>query len=396
VTKFADQYAIVGLGSVIGPHPEVSGRAMQAEAARLAIEDAGLVPSDIDGALDLKRQGGGGDRPGYTDSFARMLGLPVNFYYSIGRGGSIAGLGIATALGFLQAGLAKYVVCSNFVEDWSNSRKTRAEGKIGMAHTPRRGHYGTPFGDLRAVSHHSFFASRHMHEYGTTSEQLGAIAVAQRQWACMNPDARMYGRPITIEDHQASEMVVDPYHLLDLCQVSDGAVSFVLTTADRAEDTRSPVYLKGIGFGEAMASLWWEKRNYTELAVKPAKEAAFAHAGIELADIGHAQLYDCFTGEVLFQLEDYGWAEKGAGGEFVASGATAPGGSIPVNTSGGLLSAYHFGDLTGTLEAVTQLRKEAGDRQVDANYSLVSGHGGEILSPGMCSIHSTLIFGTKE
>jgi acetyl-CoA acetyltransferase len=259
----------------------------------------------------------------------------------------------------------------------------------------KEGYWGKPFGDLRAPSHHSFFAARHMHEFGTTSEQLGMISVQERQWAQMNPRARFYGRPITLADHQASPIVVHPYHLLDICLVSDGAVSVVMTTEERAKDSpRPPVWVLGVGFGEAMAELWWEKQNYTRLAVRTAKEQAFSQAGISLEDIDCAQLYDCFTGEVLFQLEDYGWCGKGEGGPFVAGGRIGPGGDIPVNTSGGLLSAYHFGDLTCLSEAVLQLRGEGGARQVpDCKVALVTGHGGEILSPGMCWIHSSLILG---
>ena len=141
-----------------------------------------------------------------------------------------------------------------------------------------------------------------------------------------------------------------------------------------------------------MERLWWEKANYTHLAVETAKKQAFSQAGIKLKDIDLAQFYDCFTGEVLFQLEDYGWCKKGEGGAFVEEGHIGPGGDIPVNTGGGLLSAYHYGDLTGLSESVLQLRGEAGVRQVkDAEICLMTGHGGEILSPGMCSIHTNLI-----
>jgi acetyl-CoA acetyltransferase len=302
---------------------------------------------------------------------------------------------VATTLAFLDLGIADYVVLTGAVDDYSRSRKTKEQGEIGMVHMEKEGYWGKPFGDLRAPSHHSFFAARHMHEFGTTSEQLGMISVQERQWAQMNPRARFHGRPITLEEHQASPIVVDPYHLLDICLVSDGAVSVVMTTEERAKDApRPPVWVLGVGFGEAMAELWWEKQNYTRLAVKTAKEQTFSQAGIRLEDIDCAQLYDCFTGEVLFQLEDYGWCGKGEGGPFVAEGRIGPGGDIPVNTSGGLLSAYHFGDLTGLSEAVLQLRGEGGERQVpDCTVALVTGHGGEVLSPGMCSIHSSLILG---
>jgi acetyl-CoA acetyltransferase len=389
------KYAIVGLGVVAGPQPDHSERMILSEAARLAIEDAGLTRQDIDGAIDLRRSGGGGDRASYSDAFTRVLGLKNNFYFTCGRGGALAGLGISAAMSFLDRGIANYVCIAGAVTDWSQSQVTRKKGFRGMAHTEKRGYWGKPVGDSRAVSHHSWMAARHMAVYGTTSRQLGHISVAQRAWACMNPEAKMYGRPITIDDHQNSPLLAEPYHLLDLSLVSDGAVAFILTTSDRAKDTpKAPAYVLGQGYGEISAELWWEKKNFTHMAVKPAKEQAFRQAGLELGDVDCAQLYDCFTAEVLFQLEDYGWCKKGEGGPFVEAGNMAPGGTIPVNTSGGLLSCYHLGDLTGLAESVRQLRGEAGERQVaDCEVVMTTGHGGELVSPGMCSIHTCTLFG---
>ncbi|WP_331374314.1 thiolase family protein [Sinorhizobium chiapasense] len=389
------KYAIVGLGVVAGPQPDRSERMIAAEAARLAIADAGLTRADIGGAIDLRRTGGGGDRASYSDAFTRVLGIKNNFYFTCGRGGALAGLGMAATMSYLDRGIADYVVLMGAVTDWSQSQETRKKGFRGMAHAEKRGYWGKPLGDSRAVSHHSWMAARHMAVYGTTSAQLGAISVAERQWACMNPEAKMYGRPITVEDHQNSPLVAEPYHLLDMSQVSDGGIAFILTTADRAKDcAKPPVYVLGQGFGEVSADLWWEKKNFTHMAVEPAKKQAFGQADITLDDVDCAQLYDCFTAEVLFQLEDYGWCKKGEGGAFVADGNMAPGGSIPVNTGGGLLSCYHLGDLTGLAESVRQLRGEAGERQIeDCDIVLTTGHGGELVSPGMCSIHTCTLLG---
>lgn len=387
--------AVVGLSEVHDAPPGTSQRVLAAEAARRAIADAGLSISDIDGAMDLRRTGGGGDRASYSDAFTRVLGVPAQFYFTLGRGGALAGLATAAATGFLDRGLANYVLCVGAVDDFSKSRISKAQGHKGMAHAEKEGYWGKVLGDLRAASHHSWMAARHMAVYGTTSEQLGAISVAERSWACKNPDARMYGRPITIEDHQNSPWVVEPYHLLDVSLVSDGAIAFVLTTEERARDlAQTPVYVLGQGTGEVAADLWWKNRNFEEMAVAPAKEKAFGQAGISVEDLDCAQLYDCFTAEVLFQLEDYGWCEKGEGGAFVETGAIGPGGSIPVNTGGGLLSNWHLGDLTGFAEAVTQLRGQAGERQVeDCRLALTTGHGGELVSPGMCSIHTSTVLG---
>jgi acetyl-CoA acetyltransferase len=266
-----------------------------------------------------------------------------------------------------------------------------------MAHGEKAGYWGKAIGDLRAVSHHSWMAARHMAVYGTTSRQLGAISVAQRAWACKNPEAKMHGRPITIEDHQNSQLVAEPYRLLDISLVSDGGIAFILTRADRAHDRpKPPVYLLGQGFGEVSADLWWEKKNFTHMAVPRAKQQAFSQAALQLEDVDCVQFYDCFTAEVLFQLEDYGFCRKGEGGAFVESGAIGPGGSIPVNTGGGLLSCYHLGDLTGMAEAIRQIRGEAGERQIaDCNVVLTTGHGGELISPGMCSIHTCTLLGRE-
>ena len=134
-----------------------------------------------------------------------MLGLNNCFYFVVGRGGALAGLGIATALSFLDRGIANYVCLMGAVTDWSQAQESRKQGHRGMAHSEKAGYWGKALGDLRAVSHHSWMAARHMAVYGTTSRQLGAISVAERAWACKNPEAKMYGRPLTIEDHQNSD-----------------------------------------------------------------------------------------------------------------------------------------------------------------------------------------------
>jgi acetyl-CoA acetyltransferase len=392
-----NRLAIAGLSVIAGPQPGRSRRMLTAEAARRAIADAGLEPSAVDGAVELRGSPGGGDRAGYTDGFPRMLGLPVNFYFTIGRGGALASLGIAAAASFLDRGIASYVCLASANDTGSRARLAKQQGHRGRPHDlEKEGYWGKPLGDLRAVSHHSWMAARHMKEYGTTSRQLGSIAVQTRAWANRNPEAQMHAKTMTVEDHQQSPVIVDPYHLFDVSLTSDSAIAFILTTQERAADLpRPPVQVLGQGFGEIAAGLWWEKKNYTHMAVPRARDTAFGQAGITLDDVDAAMLYDCFTAEVLFQLEDYGWCKKGEGGPFAASGAIGPGGSIPVNTSGGLLSAYHHEDLTGFAEAVRQLRGEADGRQLDGCQTvLFSSHGGEMVSPGMCSIHATTVLGT--
>ena len=397
------KYAIVGMSVAPGPHPGRSPRAVQAESCWKAIEDAGLTRDDIDGAIDGRTGGGSGDAATWIDPFPRIMGLPINFYYSVGRGGAVGGLAIATALSFLDRGISNYVLISTMTMGLSRKyakREADAQGvarPIGAAEMGgREGYWGHPHGDVAAASHHSWIAARHMAQFGTTHEQLGSIAVQTRAWAQKNPEAKMYNRPMTLEDYMNSPWVARPYHLLDICLVSDVANSFIVTTAERARDcAKPPVWILGQGFGEAIEDSWWEKENYIRLPVKKAKEAAFKQAGIDrIEDVDSVNFYDCFTGEVLFQIEDYGYAPKGEGGAWAAEGHMGPGGDHPINTSGGLLSAYHNSDNTGLGEAVRQLRGEAGDRQIpNCRTALSSGHGGEMLSPALCSIHTTTILG---
>ena len=395
------KFAIVGLGSLNGRGLAMSSRTLQAEAARRAIADAGLEKRDVDGAINAL--GVGGSMPGaggWVDSFSRVLGLPAKFYWSVARGGTGALIGLVAAMRALETGMANYVVIACGDAAWSDSHGKLNASPVGRTRAGR-GNFtlGNEMLGFSAAATagglHAFFASRHMHEYGTTSEQLGAVAVSCRQWACLDPAAQMHGRPITIADHQRSPLIVEPYHLLDCCLDSDAGVAFILTTAERARELKKPpVYVMGLGFGDHARKLWWDKANYTQLDVAPAKEAAFRQAGIELSDIDVAQLYDCFTAEVVFQIEDYGWCEKGHGGPFIAEGALAPGGKVPVNTGGGLLSGYYLYDYTGLAEGIRQLRGECGERQVrDAEIALVTGHGGEMIVPGMCSTHGCAILG---
>ncbi len=389
------QYSIAGLGITdVGHLPGCSVLMLEAEAARLAMEDAGLAAGDIGAAIQMSSDSGGGSRSRHDDSFARVLNLPVNVYMEhVGRGGEYVAHAMVLAMQLIDLGVANYVVCSGARDDWSASQRAKEEsGRRGQTYLPKKNAISPLFGG-NALAYHGLLACRHMFEYGTTTEQFGAVAVAQRQWADRNPRAYMHGRAISLDDYQRSPFVVWPYRLLDACLQSDGGTGFVVTTTERARDLRRPaVRVAGLGFGEQMADLWWKKANYTELAVRSARDNAFRHADINLGDVDVAQLYDCFTAEVLIQLEDYGWCDKGAGGRFVADKRTAPGGDLPVNTGGGLLSSHHLGNLTGLAEAVIQLRGEGGDRQIEgADVALVSGHGGEILSGQICSIHSAVI-----
>jgi acetyl-CoA acetyltransferase len=235
-----------------------------------------------------------------------------------------------------------------------------------------------------------------MFEYGTTREDFGAIAMAFREHAVRNPEAVMR-KALTLDDYLAARLIVDPFGLYDCSLVSDGAGAVVVTSMERARSLKSrPVAIKGFGtFNNTKG--WFLDDHMISTSAAESAQQAYRMAGLGPKDVDTAQIYDCFTYMVLTQLEDYGFCKKGEGGPFVESGAIGPGGSIPVNTSGGLLSCYHLGDLTGMAESIRQLRGEAGERQIkDCDVVLTTGHGGELISPGMCSIHTSTLLGRHQ
>jgi acetyl-CoA acetyltransferase len=337
----------------------------------------------------------------WIDAFSRVLGLQPAFYLNVSRGGQAAHNGILMAMAALENGLANYVVVACGLNGWSGPRgpdppPTAIRG--GAFHGTLDfglGRLGFDAGNAATV--HGFFASRHMHEFGTTEEQLGAVAVATRAWANINPDARFHDRTLSMDDYLAAPYVVRPLRVPDCCVQSDLGGAIVLTTAERAQDSQhAPIYIKGLGLGDQARALWWDKANYTSTDGAFAKEKAFADAGLELSDVDLALVYDCFTTEVVMYLEDYGWCDKGDGGTFAASGALAPGGSIPVNTHGGMLSGMYLLDFPNVIEAVRQLRGAAGERQVEgAKVALTNGHGGEMVMPGVCCSHAVMLLGSE-
>jgi acetyl-CoA acetyltransferase len=216
-----------------------------------------------------------------------------------------------------------------------------------------------------------------MELYATTSRQLAEIAVSTRHNAILNGNAIMT-KPLTIEEHQASRMISDPLRLYDCSLESDGAAAIVLSAAARAKDLRKPaVYVMGVAEGHPDSpSIITQRSDLTRLGIAKAAPKAFRMAGVSHQDIDVAEIYDCFTYIVLCQLEDMGFCKKGEGGPFVASGAIKLGGSLPINTHGGLLSQAHMAGFNHVVELVRQLRGEAGKAQVnDAEVGLVTGYG---------------------
>jgi acetyl-CoA acetyltransferase len=268
----------------------------------------------------------------------------------------------------------------------SSDAYRRAPGKV-----------ATGFAGLAAVagprnpnSGYALAAQRHMNRYGTTSEQLGAIAVAQRAWATKNPLAR-FRDPITLADHQGSRWVARPLHLLDCCMVSNGGIAMIITGVERAADlAQPPVHLWG--WAQTHPHHHMERGSEWGLVsgAAVAGPKAMDVAGVTPADIDVREIYDCYTYTALITLEDYGFCAKGEGGELAASGALGPGGALPTNTGGGQLSSYYLWGMTPLSEAVIQVRGQGGDRQVPRHeVAIVSGNG------GVLDYHSTLVLGSQ-
>jgi acetyl-CoA acetyltransferase len=222
--------------------------------------------------------------------------------------------------------------------------------------------------------------------YGTTQDQLGAIAVSTREWATRSPLAQMRD-PITLDDYHASRWIIEPLHLLDCCLVSNGAVAVIVSSAERAPSmAQPPVYVWGMGQGHPGDTNRAGSNPETETGAKLAAETAYRMAGVGPEDVTVCELYDCYTYTVLVTLEDYGFCKKGEGGPFVEDGKLGPGGSLPTNTGGGELSGYYMWGMTPLSEGIIQGRGQGGDRQVEKNdVILVTGNG------GILSYHAALI-----
>jgi acetyl-CoA acetyltransferase len=295
------------------------------------------------------------------------LGIDPKYTGSMTMGGGTAGALVQMAALAIEAGLATTVACI-----FGDSAKT------GGSRFNRASGWGDSWGIwgmYAAAANSAIAASRHMALYGTTSRQLGEVAVACRRHASLNPNAVMR-EPITIEDHQNSRWVVEPFHLLDCCLISDGGVCIIVTSAERAKDQKKPpVLIAGMGQSYTTQNMeredWWYVPHQKEALAR-----AFAMAGVGPKDIDVAQLYDNFTMSVLLWLEHAGFCGVGEAGPFVEGGRIQLGGELPINTAGGNLSESYMEGWLHIVEGVRQIRGECGPRQVQgAETCLVTGRG---------------------
>jgi len=369
--------AIAGLGiTEVGKVYGHSAADFAADAVRRAAADAGLELHDIDGLL----VSGGLNRRDRVDlSLQGALGLTdLRLLVDMNAFGASAGAMVSYAAAAVTSGAATAVACV-FADAPLKPGRSAGAAYASQGRRPVAGFPGlrTAAGAVGANIHYALAARRHMTTYGTTTEQLGAIAVAQRAWAALNPLAQQR-EPITLADHQASPWIAEPLHLLDCCLVSNGGVAVIVTTADRAATLAQPaVHLWGWAQGHPGAAMENGSALGLRTGAATAGPAALRMAGVALADVDLLELYDCYTFTVLITLEDYGFCPKGEAGPFVADGRLGPGGTLPCNTGGGQLSAFYMWGMTPLSEAIVQIRRQAGERQVDrTDVVMVSGNGG--------------------
>lgn len=367
--RLKDKYAIVGAGlSEFGKIRDKSTIGFTLTGIKRALEDAGLSRDDVDGLL-VAMPAMMGEEHGWAARIAALLELSARFTYTMDIGGATPVAMVQTAAMAIDAGLANVVVCAY----------GHSESPQGAAFAIPNLEFTMPYGDIGATAVQAHIARRHMHEYGTTSEQLGHVAVALRHNACLNPDAQMYPKgPITIEDHQKSRWVVDPLHLFDCCVQTNGGGAVIVTSAEWSRDLKKrPVFIRGMGQSHSaeMIEPWPDKREHR--GGVSAGRMCFEMADMKPGDMDLIQLYDGFTILVVCELENYGFCPVGEGGPFVEDGKLKVGGALPCCTAGGLLSEGHLMGMGHIVEAVRQLRGGSGERQVEgAGTCFVSGYGG--------------------
>jgi acetyl-CoA acetyltransferase len=378
--------AIAGVATFgCGEAPGFTDMELLARSARAAVADAGLKMSDIDG---LCTASAGASM--WTMPVIEYLGLNPAYIDGTMLGGSSFIAHLLPAMQAIRSGQCSAVLVCYGSAQRTSTLGRREIGQLRRFVDPQP--YEHPYEPAFPVAAYALAASRHMHEFGTTREQLADVAVAARAWARLNPEAFMR-EPLSREDVLKSRMVSDPLSVRDCCLVTDGGGAYVLVSAERAKDLpKKPVYVLG------NATAVWNRQissmhDLTVTAASQSGREAFAMAGLTPKDMDVVALYDAFTINTILFLEDLGFCPKGEGGRFVENGAIAPGGRLAVNTNGGGLSCTHPGmyGIFALIEAVRQLRGDCGERQVKgAKTALAHGNG------GMLSSQSTAILGTEE
>ena len=373
--------AVVGVAESdlgqVAPHTSIVD--LMAQATMRALDDCGLKLSDVDAVLSSASQSRYA-----APSLCEYLNIHPKFF----DGTMIGGSSFMTHLAHAQAAI-ELGICEVALIAYGSTQRTVSRA---VASQREYNPYESPYRPILPISAYAMAAARHMHQYGTTREQLAEVAVAARQWALMNPKA-WEKEPLTVDQVLNARMVSYPFTVRDCCLVVDGGGAIILTSAKRAKTLKKkPAYVLGVG--EALSHL--NISNMPDLTVTAASMSgpkAFRMAGLKPSDVDMLSLYDAFTITPILFLEDLGFCPKGEGGRFVSGGNIAPGGKLPVNTSGGGLSYCHPGmyGLLVMIEAVRQIRGECGQRQVkNCDVTLAHGNGGVLSS------QCTVIFGSEN
>ena len=375
MTAYNGRIAIVGVAeSDYGRVPNMTELQLHAQALQRALEDSGLRKSEIDGLFSS------------SDTLIEptvMLGEYLQIFPRYADSTSIGGASFEAhlnhAVAAIRTGKCEVALITYASTELSSRGRTLGTGEWQTAIPEAT--YEAPYGNT-LVGAYAMAARRHMHLYGTTSEQLAEIAAVTRQHAGLNPLA-MYRKPITVQDVLDSRMIADPLHLLDCCVVSDGGGAVLVTTEERARDLKQmPVFVLGSSEGHTHTHIS-QMPDLSVTAAAVTGPRAFAEAGVRPDQINVAMIYDSFTITVLLLLEDLGFCRKGEGGAFVQNGRIALGGQLPINTDGGGLSSNHPGmrGIFLIIEATRQLRGQCGPRQVkDAKLAVAHGSGGLLSS----------------
>ncbi|SFA82275.1 Acetyl-CoA acetyltransferase [Collimonas sp. OK607] len=371
--------AIVGLGAT--EFSKNSGRTelkLAMEATLQALRDAGIDPSEVDGFCSYSVD----KVPEYE--IARLLGAPdIKFFSQIPHGGGAACAPVMHAAMAVATGIAKTVVVYRAMNERSWYRF--GSGSYGFGATPffENVNYGwyMPHGLHTPAAWVGMFARRYMHEYGATSEDFGRVSVAVRDFAATNPNAFFYGKPITLEEHQASRWICEPLRLLDCCQESDGAVAMIITSVERARDLKQkPVIIKAAAQGLADGQQIMTSFYRNDIAGLPemglVARQLWEQSRLTPSDIQTAVIYDHFTPFVLPQLEEFGFVKRGEAKDFVRAGHHARGGLLPINTHGGQLGEAYIHGMNGIAEGVRQVRGSAVNQVPDVHNVLVTAGTG--------------------
>ncbi len=375
--RLRSRVAIAGVGeSRIGKVPDRTGLGLNAEAAMNAIADAGIDRTEIDGLLTAYS---------FTDDYFMLgsvlceyLGIKPRFSSSMIVGGATPGAMVHHAATAIAAGTASTVLIVVGENRRTGIGRDEAVKRLtGVGHPQYENPYGPPLPGI-----YGMVAQRHMHEYGTTSEQMASVAVTCRHHASLNENAHMQ-TPITVEDVLSSKMISEPLHMLDCCLISDAGGALIVTSTERAEQlAKQPVYVRGIGEKHTHEHLVMAK-SLTHTGARDSGRDALAMAELTTDDIDVALLYDCFTIVPIIELEDLGFVGPGEGGAFFEAGHARLGGQLPVNTHGGMLSHAHAGAAGGLfdlVEGARQIRGECGRRQVEGTKNALVHVEGGILS----------------